>query len=65
MHVLDEQAHQLLPLCPVELIDDAADLLSEVADPASEQIAVSQRGPLGIQCTAFGGQLVVAGHDLG
>ena len=33
----------------IELIDDAEDLPSEVVYPATEQVAVSQRGPLGTQ----------------
>jgi hypothetical protein len=64
VYVLDEQAHQVLPLRAVELIDDAADLLGEVVHPAAEQVAVGQRGSLGGERTAFGGQLVVAGRDL-
>lgn len=40
VHVLDEQAHQVLPLRAVEVIDDAADLLREVVDSAAEQVAL-------------------------
>jgi hypothetical protein len=63
VHLLDEQAHQLLALRPVELIDDAADLRREVGHAATEQVAVRQSGPLGGERGAFAGQLGVRSGD--
>jgi hypothetical protein len=64
VHVFDEQAHQLLALLGVELIDDATDLLGEVGHASAEQVAAGEGRSLGGQRGAFGGQLVVPGGDL-
>jgi hypothetical protein len=58
MYVLDEQTHQLLALIAVELIDHGVDLVGEVADPSTEQIATCEGGSLG-------GEDLVIGDGLG
>ena len=63
MYVLDKQTHQLLALIAVELIDHGVDLVGEVADRSTEQIATCERGSLGGQRGTFRGQLVVTAGD--
>ena len=64
MDGFDEQAHQLLALWTVELINDAADLVGEVGDPPAEEVAAGEGGALGGQCGLLGGEFGVPGGDL-
>jgi hypothetical protein len=63
VHVFDEQAHQLLSLGAVELIDDAADLFGEVGDAPAEQVAACESGAFGGERGTFSVQFGVACGD--
>jgi hypothetical protein len=63
VYVLDKQTHQLLALIAVELIDHGVDLVGEVADRSTEQIATCEGGSLGGQRGTFRGQFVVTAGD--
>lgn len=56
MHLFDKQAHQLLALLTVELIDHSVDLAGEVGNAPAEQVSSSQS----VRCAASEPRLVVS-----
>ena len=62
VYVVDHQRQQLLPLRPVELVDNFADLPGEVGDPA-EQVPAGERGPLGGEAVTPGLLVTQPGGD--
>jgi hypothetical protein len=63
-HVFDDEAHELLALCEVEVVDSGRGLSGEIADALAQPVVGCELVSLSDQPVALVGERLVAGVDV-